>query len=274
MSGFLKKIGSLFAYKEPKNKELGFELLEDNNEGNEAGGSAAPAPALAPPAQESQPRRKRAARKRPTPGGDANTDAAAPAQPAPAQPEPAQSQPPQNQDIISPDLNVSREIIRQKFNIPRNSDVIIRELYIGRKVKAFIVVIENIVDINQLNRNLLPYLMDKDVFGDVPPQCQLDYLIENVIALNHVTKTNMYTDAVKAVLYGGAALFVQGCSECALFNMRGAESRAVSKPVTEFAVKGAQEAFTESIKTNISLIRKIINNQSLIVEAINVGTNN
>ena len=35
MSGLLKSFISLFIYKEPKNQELGFELLEDQNEGIE-----------------------------------------------------------------------------------------------------------------------------------------------------------------------------------------------------------------------------------------------
>lgn len=45
----------------------------------------------------------------------------------------------------------------------------------------------------------------------------------------------------------------------------------MDKPDNEIVIRGAQEAFTENIRTNTSLIRKLINNENLIIENIEVG---
>ncbi|NLK34682.1 MAG: spore germination protein [Gracilibacteraceae bacterium] len=46
------------------------------------------------------------------------------------------------------------EVIKQKFLISKNQDVIIREFRIGRKIKAFMAYIDGMMDKQTLN---LPY---------------------------------------------------------------------------------------------------------------------
>ena len=36
-------------------------------------------------------------------------------------------------------------------------------------------------------------------------------------------------------------------------------------------IRGPQEAFVENLRTNTSLVRKIVNNENLIIESIKVG---
>lgn len=47
--------------------------------------------------------------------------------------------------------------------------------------------------------------------------------------------------------------------------------RSVEKPSNEIVIKGAHEAFVENIRTNTSLIRKIINNEDLTIESLSIG---
>ncbi|HEX9063188.1 MAG TPA: spore germination protein, partial [Clostridia bacterium] len=54
----------------------------------------------------------------------------------------------------------------------------------------------------------------------------------------------------------------------------GYEKRSVEKPITENVVMGSQEGFTEDLRTNLSLIRRIIKNKNLITEMIKVGKTN
>lgn len=52
---------------------------------------------------------------------------------------------------------------------------------------------------------------------------------------------------------------------------KGFEGRSVSEPITESIVRGSQEAFVENIRTNTSMLRKIVNNEHLIIEETEVG---
>ena len=45
----------------------------------------------------------------------------------------------------------------------------------------------------------------------------------------------------------------------------------MSPPNNELVVRGSQEAFNEVIRTNTSLLRRVVNNENLIIENIEVG---
>lgn len=47
--------------------------------------------------------------------------------------------------------------------------------------------------------------------------------------------------------------------------------RGIDSPNNETIIRGPQEAFVENLRTNTSLIRRIINNEDLIIENISVG---
>ena len=59
---------------------------------------------------------------------------------------------------------------------------------------------------------------------------------------------------------------IDGCDECIVMESRGFETRSIGSPVTETVVQGSQEGFTENMRTNITLVRRIIKNEDLITE--------
>lgn len=222
VSDFKKTIMDMFSYTEPKNRERGFELPEDGNEGIEV--------------------------------------------------EIRQST--NTTDIISTELSVNLEVIRQKFLMAKNQDVIIREFRIGRKLKAFISYVEGMVDKQTLNLSIFSQLMSKDVFEGLGEECPVDYLIENILTVHELRKSNQYSDVVMQILNGMSALFVEGCSECVIIETRGYEKRNVEAPQVETVVKGPQEGFTENLRTNVTLVRRIIKNENLVTEMLPVGNTN
>ena len=61
---------------------------------------------------------------------------------------------------------------------------------------------------------------------------------------------------------------MEGDTQCYLFETTNIRGRSIEKSDNEVIVKGAKEAFTEKVIDNISLIRKKIKNENLIVEAM------
>jgi len=168
MAGYLKTISSFFTYKEKPNQERGFELLENKNEKTEA---------YKRPPSDDHPYKSIK---------DENT---------------SESQ--KNVDTVSNELSINLETIKQKFGIPQNQDFIIREFKIGRKLKAFIVYIEEMVDKKTLNLSILPHLMAKDVLDDLFKEYAVDYLIENILTVHSLQKVKNYNQILKWISGGG-----------------------------------------------------------------------
>jgi len=174
-------------------------------------------------------------------------------------------------DQISPDLQVSTEVIKKEFNIPQNVGVVFREFKLARRVEAFIIFVDGMADRNTINDFVLRQLMNPEILENHGGGCLMEFVIDNVLPVDQAKKTKRYGEAVNQALTGVTALFIDGCDSCLLIETRGYEKRNIEKPAIENVVRGSQEAFTENLKTNITLIRRIIRNKDLIHENVMVG---
>lgn len=72
-------------------------------------------------------------------------------------------------------------------------------------------------------------------------------------------------------MHGNCALFVDTLNVAFDIEVKGFKQRSIDTPSNEVVIKGPHEAFVENIRTNTSLIRRIVNNENLIIENIEVG---
>lgn len=72
------------------------------------------------------------------------------------------------------------------------------------------------------------------------------------------------------LILGNCGLFVDTLNVAFNIEVKGFKQRSVDKPNNEIIIKGPHEAFVENIRTN-TLLRRIINNESLVIENIEVG---
>lgn len=238
MPNLTKSLSGFFTYKEQQNKEHGFELLENEDKKGLNNTDSIPNSGKQ----------------------DVIDDADNANQP---------------DEVISTDLNINIQNIKQKFSLPKNQDIVIRNLKIGRKLSACLVFVEGMIDKQLINISLLPRLMSEDILCDMKKkENAVDFLMENVIAVHDICKKTKYSDIIKQVLNGVTALLVEGCNECILIETRGYEKRAVESPKTETVIKGSQEAFTENLRTNVTMVRRIVKNEHLVTEMLSVGKTN
>lgn len=73
------------------------------------------------------------------------------------------------------------------------------------------------------------------------------------------------------LIHGNCVLFIDTLSSAFDIEVKGFKQRSVDKPSNEMVIKGPHEAFVENIRTNTSLVRKIVNNENLIIEDLSVG---
>ena len=98
-----------------------------------------------------------------------------------------------------------------------------------------------------------------------------EYLKTCLIPQNSVKETDSFSDIFSGINSGNCALFDDSLTIAFDIEGKGFGLRSVEKPTTEIVIDGPHEAFVENIRTNTSLLRRIINNEHLIIENIEVG---
>lgn len=176
---------------------------------------------------------------------------------------------------VNEKLEVNLKKIQEEFVTHKNSDIVIRQFMVAKKHKAFIVFIDGMVDRETINNYILRQLMMPNLFENADTQNDLiEYIEENVLAVHDTKRENHFEMIIRQILNGLTVLFVDGCDRALIFETRGYEKRSVEKPVTENVIKGSQEGFNENLRTNITLIRRIVKNNRLVTEIVPVGREN
>ena len=98
-----------------------------------------------------------------------------------------------------------------------------------------------------------------------------DYIYNCLLPQNSVTSVKNYSDVFSGINMGDCLLFIDTLEIAFDIDVKKYEHRNISVPVNESAIKGPQEGFVENIRTNTSLIRRIVNNENLVIETIPIG---
>lgn len=257
MSGLYQTLKNFLAYKEPLDTEGGFELLESKYEGVEHEKKEKSTPKVNTDQSRTTEKNTRAPLK--TSEWNENRK------------KENKNQLPTQNELVSSELKVNLENIKHEFKMPKNEDILIREFTVGMNKKAFIVFVDGMADKIVINDFILRQLMNPEHFKGYKNGCPVDYVMNHVLSINNVEKVREYKKIISQILNGVTALFIDGCEEALLIESRGYEKRNIDKPSTESVVMGSQEGFTENLRTNITLIRRIIKNKDLITEIQPVG---
>ncbi len=184
-------------------------------------------------------------------------------------------------DILTPESRIVGDIylnlafMEKEMNIPVNQDVIIRRFKIGRRIDAFLVFLDGMVDRKIVNEFILKPLMVPDtMMEDVEQTSRIGYINENIIASDKTYLVHTYKDVFTEILSGYTVLFVDGCGQGLSIGGYGFQTRAIDRPQTENVIQGSQEGFTENVNINVTMLRRIIKNKDLLTEILTVGETN
>ncbi len=163
--------------------------------------------------------------------------------------------------------NIAR--LRALLNAPLNADAQFRELLLSGH-RLCVVYIEGMADDRKLSEFVLRACTGGSLENDRTPE--VEYLIENVLETTQCEPENRVAAILEAVATGRSALLIDGCAEAVLLETRGYPSRQVDRTTNESVVIGAQEGFVESLRSNMTLMRRYVPSYRLIIESITVGT--
>ena len=163
-------------------------------------------------------------------------------------------------------MNIKSEIEYNKKAMKAilgSDDVIFFDFEIGGTA-AFCVYIDSITDKELLGLEVIAPLAKSD------PKKSATSLSKAITLANVKTKDKI-SDATNEILGGNAAIFIDGKKKCITVDLKKFEVRAISEPPTGLAVRGPRNGFTESIKSNLSLVRRYLKSPDVKIETFEKG---
>ena len=191
----------------------------------------------------------------------------------------------ENKQKIYSNINQNLEFMKTKYNLLINSDIVVKEFKItiqNRHYNSALIFVDGMVNTNSINDFILKPIMLKNsiLMKNLNPrtinlkrnEINLEnFIYESLIPQNSIKKSKDFDDLIEKVNAGFSALFIDTLNIAFCIEARDIKSRAISAPQNESVIKGSQEGFIENIRVNTSLVRKIVNNENLIIEEVNVG---
>lgn len=158
-----------------------------------------------------------------------------------------------------------------------SSDFVLREvIHEDGGIKIIIAYLDGMVNKTILNQDIIQPLVDnKDRIMNSLSQGKGEAIKEikyNILFDCEIEDTKDFRGALGDILSGDSILFIDGEGVAIKLCTKGWEQRGIEKPETEAVVRGPREGFTESLRTNTSMLRRKIKNAQLKFEQMKMGT--
>ena len=160
------------------------------------------------------------------------------------------------------------EEMREKLPLGECFDVLERDLSIGgRNTTMFFV--------DGLTKGSVVQLVMSFLLA-IPPQAMdraetaRDFIKYNMPYLDTIVEPDV-DNALKQLYSGLVPVLIDGYDEIIIVDIREYPSRSVEEPSKEKSLRGAKDGFTETLMTNVALIRRRIRDNDLIFKAFVVG---
>ena len=166
---------------------------------------------------------------------------------------------------ISSDVNYNKKVVKA---ILGSDDIVFFDFELG-KTSALCVYVDSITDKELLGLEVLAPL--KRLCSEKSAAKTNISHLAKAITLANVKTESKITDATNDILSGNAMIFIDGKNKAISVDLKKFEVRAISEPPTGLAVRGPRNGFTESIKSNLSLVRRYLKSPDLKVETFEKG---
>ncbi len=172
------------------------------------------------------------------------------------------------------DLNTNLDKIKSELG--NSPDLIIRYLELGSfQVEAAAVFVDTLTDIKLVDEFIMRSLMintaeesHKNIAAD---KSIFDFIKDNAMAIREVKVVTSWNELIMSVLSGDTVILIDSWTQGISGSTRGGEFRAITEPSSQVVIRGPKDGFTESIGTNISLVRRRIKSPNLWLEHMKIG---
>lgn len=156
-------------------------------------------------------------------------------------------------------------------------DVVYRDFKVGVKqnFSLCIVYVDGLINKESVSDFVLESLMEGARGLEPTPKGIKDNLIELItkgnISITEIEEVSTIEETIDAILSGETALFIDKYDKAIILSSRGWPTRSINESQSETVVRGPRDAFTETLKVNITLIRRRIKDPNLKVKMVKIG---
>ena len=155
-----------------------------------------------------------------------------------------------------------------------SSDIIEKKVFVNNKNEfdLSIFAIDGMVDQNIVDDYILKPFASDEIIKTANSEKDLYKLVKEGI-IYHIAQKDVVTleEVIESILIGGTVIVFNSIHKAISFDAKKLPSRSVGTPQNEGTLKGALEAFVESIRLNTSLVRKKLKNPNLRFKSLTVG---
>ena len=172
-------------------------------------------------------------------------------------------------DTINCDVSANEERLKTEMHAEINPDMVMRRFLMCGQIEALAVFINGMSDQSLVSDFILRQgIPPRELPNDAP---LIEYVANNVFAMAEVKQETSWNTIKTAIMDGCTAVFIQGQTTALNMDTRSYEHRSIQEPSNEKVVKGSQEGFVENLRTNITLIRRRVRTDDLVVELRTYG---
>jgi spore germination protein KA len=182
---------------------------------------------------------------------------------------------------LSEPLQENIDRLKALFRMPPNKDLVLREFEVATQppTRAVICFMEGLSDKTTINDSILQPLMllshlDHHV-GDGGEYEKTAFTIRAILHRllpgNQVSEKYTLSSIAESLLSGDSVLIFDGCPTAIAVETKGFPGRSVSDPKNEQVVQGPHDAFVESFRVNVTLVRRRLKDPRVVTEILSVG---
>src|SRR5699024_6971756 len=140
---------------------------------------------------------------------------------------------------------------------------------------AAILLFDGMASLTSLWHLLLDAVDRTDQFAGLPPACG-QQVFERLLyhsglpAQSGPVRTS--EEAVQLLTAGFAILLLDGCGQGIAFSVQSLQFRSVGEPSGEGNLRGSREGFADLLRVNLSLLRRLVRSEDLVMEVAQAGT--
>ncbi|MDD9267064.1 spore germination protein [Paenibacillus sp. GCM10023248] len=176
-----------------------------------------------------------------------------------------------------PSQNIGKSMIENeqilKHIFQNCSDIQFHEMVIQGSTKLLFIYVDGMINADLIMTNVLRPLMYDGLPQGLGTLESISQICEkNLISILQTKKVSDIGDITEHILKGNIAILADGDDVALLGDVSKFETRSVQESSGEITLRGSRESFTEHLRTNTSLLRRILATPKLKMESLQLGT--
>ncbi|MCK9860315.1 spore germination protein [Paenibacillus sp. ATY16] len=146
------------------------------------------------------------------------------------------------------------------------SDFIIRSFPVGDSNQVVIYYIDGLANASRIEQTIVEPLM-----GFNGETISIGYLAQHLITSASSKLVVTFDEAIKHLSIGEPLMLLNDEAQAITFGLSNWQTRSIEEPTAESVIRGPREGFTETLRVNTSLIRRIIKSPLLKMDSLCIG---